>query len=68
VSGCGHEAIKLIPMVVWTAATFPELIAAHLHHYYHLHEPQLSDRYASAVEGTVVKDSTEGRRPDLQAI
>ena len=68
VSGCGQEAVILLPLVAWTAATFPELTAAPLHHYCHIHEPLISDRYAAAVDWTVCRDSAQGHRLDPQAL
>lgn len=68
VSGCGQEAVILLPVVAWTAATFPELTAAPLHHYCHFHEPLISDRYAAAVDWTVCRDSAEGRLLDPHTV
>ena len=68
VSGCGQEAVTLLPVVGWSAATFPELTAAPLHYYCHVHEPLISDRYAAAVDWTVCRDSAEGHRLDPQAV
>ncbi|MFF0990699.1 hypothetical protein [Kocuria nitroreducens] len=67
-SGCGQWAVTVLPVVAWTAATFPELTAAPLHHYCPVHEPVISDRYAAAVDWTVCRDSVEGRRLDPQTI
>ncbi|MEX5235714.1 hypothetical protein [Kocuria arenosa] len=67
-SGCGQQAVTLLPVVAWTAATFPELTAAPLHHYCHDHETLISDRYAAAVDWTVCRNSAEGHRLDPQAV
>ena len=68
VSGCGQEAVILLPVVAWIAATVPELMAAPLHHYCYVHEPLISDRYAAAVDWTVCRDSAEGHHLDLQTL
>ena len=68
VNGCAQKAVSVLPVVAWTAATFPELTAAPLHHYCHVHEPLISDRYAAAVDWTVCKDSAEGHCLDPQAL
>jgi hypothetical protein len=68
VSGCGQEAVTVLPVVSWTAATFPELTTAPLHHYCPAHEPVISDRYAAAVDWTVCRDSAEGHHLDLQTL
>lgn len=67
-SRCGQEAVTLLPMVAWTAATFPELTAAPLHHYCRVHEPLISDRYAAAVDWTACKDSAKGHSLDPQTV
>ena len=67
-SRCGREAVILLPVVAWTAATFPELTAAPLHHYCHDHETLISDRYAAAVDWTVCRDSAEGHRLDPETV
>ncbi len=68
VSGCGQEAVTVLPVVAWTAATFPELTTAPLHQYCPAHEPLISDRYAAAVDWTVCRDSAEGHHLDLQTL
>jgi hypothetical protein len=68
VSGCTQEAVSVLPVVAWTAATFSELTAAPLHHYCHLHESLISDRYAAAVDWTACRDSAEGHRLDPQTV
>lgn len=68
VSGCGREAVALLPVVAWTAATLSELTAAPRHHYCDEHEAMISDRYAAAVDWTVCRDGAEGHRPDPQAL
>ena len=68
VSGCGQEAVTVLPVVAWTAATFPELTTAPLHQYCPVHEPLISDRYAAAVDWTVCRDSAEGHHLDPQTL
>jgi hypothetical protein len=68
VSGCGQEAVTVLPVVAWTTATFRELTAAPMHQYCPVHEPVISDRYAAAVDWTVCRDSAEGHHLDPQTL
>jgi hypothetical protein len=68
VSGCGHQAVALLPVVAWTAATFSELMSAPVHPYCQVHEGLFSDRYAAAVDWTVCRDGAEGHRLDPHAL
>ncbi len=68
VSGCNDAVVVLLPAVSWTVCTFAQLAAAPVHQCCARHEGQVSDRYAAAVQWTLLKDSAEGHPADMTAV
>lgn len=68
VAGCRHEAVALLPAAPRGASTLTELAQAPRHPCCDTHERLVSDRYAAAVDWTLLKESTENRPVDRDAV
>lgn len=68
VPGCGHEAVTLLPCAPWDVTTAAGLAAAPVHPCCTQHEELISDRYAAAVDWTLLSHSPHGPDQDPEAV